>query len=145
MASELGLRQTQKSGSSESATERQVAGLEKQLKTTQLLLKKAQKSKNETEISRAQRRVDQLQSRIEELTATSADGAEGQAELAQKTDAAKLPEIVRGTYLRTLSREPRPDELEKSVAYISSSTDQLAGVRDVLWALVNTKEFIVNH
>ncbi|MDA1162259.1 MAG: DUF1549 and DUF1553 domain-containing protein, partial [Planctomycetota bacterium] len=145
VASELGLRQTQKSGSSESATERQVAGLEKQLKTTQLLLKKAQKSKNETEISRAQRRVDQLQSRIEELTATSADGAEGQAELAQKTDAAKLPEIVRGTYLRTLSREPRPDELEKSVAYISSSTDQLAGVRDVLWALVNTKEFIVNH
>jgi len=48
-------------------------------------------------------------------------------------------------YLRTLSRYPSDEELARSVKHIEESDDTLNGVRGLLWALVNTKEFIVNH
>jgi hypothetical protein len=54
-------------------------------------------------------------------------------------------ELVRQAYLRTLSRYPSDEELNRSQQYISESDDTLAGLRGVLWALLNTKEFIVNH
>ena len=76
-------------------------------------------------------------------TSPKSDG--GSSALAQKADPEKLHEAVRETYLRTLSREPEKDELDKAVAYVQASDDQLNGVRDLLWALLNTKEFIVNH
>ena len=44
-----------------------------------------------------------------------------------------------------LSFRPKRDELDKALAYVESSDDHLNGVRDLLWALLNTKEFIVNH
>jgi len=54
-------------------------------------------------------------------------------------------EIVRQTYLRTLSRYPTDEELARARKYIDGSTGPINGVRGLLWALVNTKEFIVNH
>ncbi len=48
-------------------------------------------------------------------------------------------------YLRTLSRYPSEQELARSVKHIEEAEDTLNGVRGLLWALVNTKEFIVNH
>jgi len=53
--------------------------------------------------------------------------------------------IVKQAYLRTLSRYPTEQELAKCVKYINESEDAINGVRGVLWALVNTKEFVVNH
>jgi hypothetical protein len=61
---------------------------------------------------------------------------------AQNTDTA---ELVRQAYLRSLSRYPTDDELSRSVQYIAESSDTITGLRGVLWALLNTKEFIVNH
>ncbi len=54
-------------------------------------------------------------------------------------------EIVRQAYLRTLSRPPDPREVEAARAYLTDSDDLGKGVRDLLWALLNTKEFITNH
>jgi len=54
-------------------------------------------------------------------------------------------EIVKQAYLRTLSRYPTEQELAKCIKYINESEDTINGVRGVLWALVNTKEFVVNH
>jgi c-di-GMP-binding flagellar brake protein YcgR len=53
--------------------------------------------------------------------------------------------IVREAYLRTLSRNPNDDELAVSVEFINASEDAAEGVRGVLWALVNTREFLVNR
>lgn len=53
--------------------------------------------------------------------------------------------IVRDAYLRTLSRSPDKRELERSVAYINDSESKGTAVRGLLWALINTKEFVVNH
>lgn len=58
---------------------------------------------------------------------------------------ADLPALIRQAYLRTLSREPTESEVKSSVAYVNDSADKAAGLRGVLWALLNTKEFIVNH
>ena len=57
----------------------------------------------------------------------------------------KAEELVNQAYLRTVSRYPTTNELTESVKYMASAPDAAAGARDLLWALLNTKEFIVNH
>ena len=54
-------------------------------------------------------------------------------------------EIVRQAFLRTLSRYPSEEELERSVEYVNADENKINGVRGLVWALLNTKEFIVNH
>ena len=57
----------------------------------------------------------------------------------------RLGEVVRQAYLRTLSREPTAEETTRAVQHVPEAADTAAGLRDLLWALMNTKEFIVNH
>lgn len=56
-----------------------------------------------------------------------------------------IDELVEEAYLRTLSRYP--DEEEASIAsdFIQESKTTADGVQSLLWALVNTKEFIITH
>ena len=56
-----------------------------------------------------------------------------------------LKNLVEQAYLRTLSRYPDTDEVEISVDYIEQSETPADGVASLLWALVNTKEFIITH
>jgi hypothetical protein len=44
-----------------------------------------------------------------------------------------------------LSRFPTGTELAKARVDVIGSTDKIAGVKDLLWALLNTKEFMTNH
>ena len=53
--------------------------------------------------------------------------------------------IVKQAFLRTLSRYPDDRELSRSRGYVEGAEDTTQGLRDLLWALLNTKEFIVNH
>lgn len=54
-------------------------------------------------------------------------------------------EIVNEVYLRTLSRLPTASELDRSKQHLAESTTLSLGARELMWALLNTKEFIVNH
>ena len=54
-------------------------------------------------------------------------------------------ELVRLAYLRALSREPNGRELTRSLQHLERATDRLEGLRDLVWALLNTQEFITNH
>lgn len=60
-------------------------------------------------------------------------------------DAARREELVREAYLRTLSREPDAEELARSLQHLARSDDTLSQLRDLVWALLNTHEFITNH
>jgi hypothetical protein len=142
VASDLGLRQTRVAQGRGNTSARQIASYQAQLKRTKAEIKKAQKAKNERLVAQHQRRLAGIRKRLEALGVGGTPGAIG---ISQTADADKLPDVIRGTYLRTLSREPKTDELERSLAYVQASDDQLNGIRDVLWALINTKEFIVNH
>ena len=53
--------------------------------------------------------------------------------------------FIRNAYLRTVSRPPTAEELQRSKQYITESEQTSTGMRDLVWALLNTKEFIVNH
>ncbi|MES2788722.1 MAG: DUF1549 and DUF1553 domain-containing protein [Planctomycetota bacterium] len=53
--------------------------------------------------------------------------------------------LIRQAYLRTVSRPPSAEELQRSKQYIIESEQTSTGMRDLVWALLNTKEFIVNH
>jgi hypothetical protein len=57
-------------------------------------------------------------------------------------------EKIRQLYLASFSREPQADELAAAEAHINrATTDETRkqAFEDVLWALVNTKEFLFNH
>lgn len=54
-------------------------------------------------------------------------------------------EIVEQAYLRTLTRYPNETEMGRSLEFIDQADDKINGVRGLLWALLNTKEFVLNH
>lgn len=54
-------------------------------------------------------------------------------------------ELIRQAYLRTLSRLPAEQEQALAMQYVTESESAAAGMKDLLWALLNTKEFIVNR
>lgn len=53
--------------------------------------------------------------------------------------------VIREAYLRTVSRPPTAEEVQRGKQYIAESEKASVGMRDLVWALLNTKEFIVNH
>ncbi|SMP61343.1 Protein of unknown function [Neorhodopirellula lusitana] len=58
---------------------------------------------------------------------------------------ASLATIVDDAYLRTLSRFPLPDEKQTAMDYVQESESTANGLGSLMWALVNTKEFIITH
>ena len=57
----------------------------------------------------------------------------------------RVEEVVEELYLRTLSRYPDAEEKDLAKATVAKSSDQKRGLEDVLWALLNSKEFLYNH
>ncbi len=53
--------------------------------------------------------------------------------------------VIRQAYLRTLSRNPTQSEMQRCVTYVKEDPNNLNAMRGILWALMNTKEYIVNH
>jgi len=53
--------------------------------------------------------------------------------------------VVEELYWTALTRAPGATELAKTVAHIEKAKDRRAGVEDVLWGLVNAKEFVLRR
>jgi hypothetical protein len=54
-------------------------------------------------------------------------------------------DLIRMAYLRTVSRVPGDQELSRARRHVDSADDPMDGLRDLLWVLLNTQEFITNH
>lgn len=67
--------------------------------------------------------------------------------VAQYLAAQKPPdEIIRDVYLSALSREPLDEEKAAALAhFLKPDADQKAAAEDLVWALLNTAEFVFNH
>ncbi len=52
---------------------------------------------------------------------------------------------VRALYIAAFSRPPAQDELAVALAHIERLENKQQAYEDILWALVNTKEFLFNH
>jgi hypothetical protein len=100
-----------------------------QLKQFQARLKTYQKAvaKMRGTVAAYEKRITELTPRVVKMT--------------PKEIGATIAEV----FLRTVSRYPSPDELKSANADVAAASDPITGVRDLLWALLNTKEFIVNH
>lgn len=60
----------------------------------------------------------------------------------EQPDAKKAIEEL---YLWTLSRTPTPSEIEACMGYVRASATPQRGLEDVMWSLLNTREFQLNH
>lgn len=54
-------------------------------------------------------------------------------------------EIVEELYLVTLSRQPRPEEATRAQLSILQAPNRKEGCEDLLWALLNSREFMFKH
>jgi hypothetical protein len=64
---------------------------------------------------------------------------------ATKPATANLDDFISQVFLRTVSRPPTATEIEKARADLAAANSPAEGVRELLWAMLNTREFMVNH
>jgi hypothetical protein len=97
-------------------------------------LEKAKKDGNDEQAER-------LQARLKELNEL--------ADKRQRSEAGDVTldnvSLIRQAYLRTLSRYPTGEEIDRCQQFLASAANPADGARGLLWTLINTKEFIVNH
>ena len=119
----------------------------------------AEKNGNEANLKSLKQKMKALKEQAQKSgTTDEAAEAEATEETSSVVDAApaaaaaepvaatlNMTEIINDAYLRTLSRYPSDEELQIAQTFIAETADPVEGIRDVLWALLNTREFIVNH
>lgn len=54
-------------------------------------------------------------------------------------------ERIEVLFLASLGRPPDADEMQSSLEWLNDNADQAQALSDVLWALLNSSEFILNH
>ncbi len=64
-------------------------------------------------------------------------------EVAEKASGVNLERLVHQAWLRTLSRPPSVDESVRAVEHVRAAESAVEGLRDLLWVLINTKEFVL--
>ncbi len=52
---------------------------------------------------------------------------------------------IETAWLRALGRPPAPEEVERAHSHIRAADSREEGMTDLLWSLLNTKEFLLNH
>ncbi len=57
----------------------------------------------------------------------------------------EMPSLIEEAYMRTLSRKPSSMESQRSQQAIAQAESPIQGFSDLLWVLINSKEFILNH
>src|SRR5262249_17703046 len=62
-----------------------------------------------------------------------------------ESDRSRPADAIEEAYLRTLNRLPDAREAAVAARYLADAGEPAKGIRDLLWALLNTKEFITNH
>ncbi|TXT36095.1 MAG: hypothetical protein FD138_1101, partial [Planctomycetota bacterium] len=117
---------------------------EKALEVNERELKKARKAGKEDEVKELEGRLSELKAKIKKVQAV-VDGKSTEAPKPAVVVNLEPEDLVKAAYLRSLSRLPSDAEMETSKKFLAQSEDRATGARDLLWALINTKEFIVNH
>ncbi len=69
----------------------------------------------------------------------------GMAKQSKAVREKQFPELIEEVFLRTVSRLPTASETEKVMAGLFTTDDPIEGFREVLWSLLNMREFLTNH
>jgi hypothetical protein len=136
-------------GRQQAGNPRQVRQARQQVAAITKRLEEARKAEKKQQVQQLTRQLQQARRRLAQLARGGNNppqrGQGGDPSSGEKLTKVDAESIVQRAYLRTLSRFPTETELKKASAYIRGADTTINGVRDVLWALLNTKEFIVNH
>ena len=101
------------------------------------------KSGNDTAVRKLSDQMAGLRKQLARFTGQ--DDTDNASRADEKAAQANWDKIVDEAFLRTLSRLPTDEEQHRSREFVANADNSLDGIRDLLWALLNTKEFIVNH
>jgi hypothetical protein len=128
-------RQIRGVGADGNASQTDDRGRRRDIAQLEQRLKRAKENGDQEQIKRIEDRLAQLQpqSKADEKQASEPASPEQTAAL------------VKQAYLRTLSRYPTAEEMDRCHQYLASSANPVEGAKGLLWTLLNTKEFIVNH
>ena len=70
----------------------------------------------------------------------------GSARIAKLFEAKRsTPQMIEELYLAAFSRYPTPQEIFTAAAYIDGDSEPRKAVEDLLWSLLNSREFLFNH
>ena len=128
--------QAEKQGNPRQQKAREAA--EKRQSRLRQQIKKAKESGNDRQIKNLEKQMAAIRKRLKELPSNDPPKKEVASEV--QTD-----KVIEEAYLRTVSRFPTESERHLASNYISNSEDIETGIKDLMWALINTKEFMVNH
>ena len=126
--------------------DQQVEEARKKLTNTRKHIERLKRILAELESRDDQRRAEKLQRQLKKQS-----GMERQQQKilsAAKSGSSKEitdRQFVTDAYLRTLSRFPTEEEMSRCIEHIKSEENPVNGRIGVMWALINTKEFVVNH
>ncbi|QDU11156.1 DUF1549 and DUF1553 domain-containing protein [Gimesia aquarii] len=123
--------------------------LKEQSKSTKQQVAKLQKQNNKKkELQQAQKRLRALKTELRKVQQASNKMKNTPVRVQsfeQPLAEDKTEEIITRTYLRSLSRYPTEAEKTAAKKYLDESKDKMAGIYDLVWAVLNTKEFMLNH
>jgi hypothetical protein len=85
-----------------------------------------------------------IQTRLKELDERIARTGRELA-LAHDRKPVELDRVIEEVFLRTVSRLPTAPEFQQARQDVAGARTPLDGVRELLWAMLNTREFVVNH
>jgi hypothetical protein len=108
-------------------------------------LERAQRDLSPQQFTRVRTRLEQQEKNNEakRAAATRIELAKMQAALA--VNVSDVGALADELYLRTVSRMPKAEERDAAIDYLSSAPNVSSGMRQLLWVMLNTKEFILNH
>jgi hypothetical protein len=67
-------------------------------------------------------------------------------QLQKMLDAGQKPmQVLESVYIACLSRKPSPEETQKFEALLAAEPNPRTAVDDILWAVLNSREFLFNH
>jgi hypothetical protein len=76
---------------------------------------------------------------------TGATNARTAVDKAVKTVGDDPARVIEQLYLATVSRRPTAREAERVLAFVGKTRNRTTAYSDVLWALLNSSEFVLNH
>jgi Protein of unknown function (DUF1549)/Protein of unknown function (DUF1553) len=113
----------------------------------QMVEKYQQNSKDRKELQqiKAFAKKNNLSDQLKRLLEMNGNDTNESAEVSSTITVEQANWIIDNAYLRTLSRLPKETEKSTAVAYLTSEAKPISAIQSLMWSLVNTKEFILNH
>jgi hypothetical protein len=97
------------------------------------------------QISRIQARLEELEKSPDDKRAVALRSELAKLEAAKHVTVSDRAALVDELYLRTVSRMPADEERDAAMECLDRAESVSSGMRQLLWVMLNTKEFILNH